>query len=150
MKKRSRIFVLIAALAALTAAAAAVRLAVWEGVSEGVLRIESSGTTTDVVFSELELGEVKGTVINGKGEEKSVDARGVSLSGLLDQCQITGFAEVTVEADDAYSAAVAAEEIAVPEKVYLIAQEDGGVKMVVFGDSNSKRSVSNVVCLKVR
>ena len=57
--------------------------------------------------------------------------------------------QVTVTADDEYSAVVTAEELAAPDKVYLIAQEEDGVQLVVFGDSNSKRNVSNVVRVTV-
>lgn len=150
MKKNLRIIVLFAVLAALTTVSAAVYLAAREEVPAGTLRIEASGETISVPFSGLELDDVKGTIVNGKGEEHSIDAQGILLSALLEQYQITDFAEVTVEADDAYSAVVTVEEVAAPEKVYLTAQENGGVKMVVFGDANSKRSVSDVVRIKVQ
>ena len=53
-------------------------------------------------------------------------------------------------ADDAYNAVVTAEEIAEPDRVYLIQQDEGGLRLIVFGDSNSKRSVSNVASLSVK
>lgn len=150
MKKNLRIVVLFAVLVALTAISAAVYLAAREEVPTGTLRLEASGETIRVPFADLELDDVKGTIVNGKGEEKIIDAQGILLADLLNAYQISGFDEVAVEADDAYSAAVTAEEVGAPEKVYLIAQEDGGVKMVVFGDANSKRNVSGVVRLQVQ
>lgn len=150
MKKISRVFLLIAALAALTVAAAVLRLSVRENVPEGSIQIETSGEVINVLFSEQQLTNVKGTIVNGKGEEKIINAQGILLADFLNAYQISGFDEVVVEADDAYSAVVTAEEVAAPEKVYLTAQENGGVKMVVFGDANSKRSVSDVVRIKVQ
>lgn len=149
MKKNTRIYILIAILVMLTSAFAALRFATREEIPGGTLQIETSDRTIRVRFSDLELENVSGTIVNGKGEEKAVDAQGIPLSGLLNQYQIEGFTEVTAEADDTYSAVITAEEAAVPGKVSLIAQEDGGVQMVVFGDANSKRNVSGVVILKV-
>lgn len=148
MKRNARVYILIAILVMLTSAFAAVRLATREEIPSGTLQIETSGRTIGIRFSDLELVNVSGTIVNGKGEETAIDAQGILLSELLSQHQISGFTEVTVEADDAYSAVITAEEAAVPEKVYLITLEDGGVKMVVFGDADSKRSVSNVVMIK--
>lgn len=148
--KNRRVWLLISALVVLTAILAAIHFATRDAVPEGTLKIETSTRTVDVTLPELELTEVKGTVVNGKGEEKAINAQGTLLSNLLEQLQISGFEAVTAEADDSYSASVTAEEIAAPDKVYLITQEDGGVQLMVFGDSNSKRHVSGVVCLKVQ
>lgn len=148
--KNRRVWLLISALAVLTAILAAIHFATRDAVPEGAIKIEASTLTLEVTLSELELTEVKGSAVNGKGEEKAIDAQGILLSNLLEQLQISGFERVTAEADDAYSASVSAAEIAAPNKVYLITQEDGGVQLMVFGDSNSKRHVSGVVCLKVQ
>ena len=40
-----------------------------------------------------------------------------------------------------------AEELAAPGKVYLTVETDGTFRLVVFGDSNSKRNVSDVIKL---
>ena len=71
------------------------------------------------------------------------------MCDLLSQTGITDYQKVLVVADDAYSAEVTAEEIAAPGQVYLMRQEDG-IRLVVFGDSNSKRNVTNVVRLEVK
>ena len=148
--KNRRVWLLISALAVLTAILAAIHFATRDAVPEGTLKIETSTLTLEVTLSDLELTEVKGSAVNGKGEEKAIDAQGILLSNLLEQLQISGFERVTAEADDAYSASVSAAEIAAPNKVYLITQEDSGVQLMVFGDSNSKRHVSGVVCLKIQ
>lgn len=148
--KNRRIVLFLAVLVVLNGALAAARFAVRDAVPAGTLEIETAQETRSVMLSEMELTEVEGTVINGKGEEKEVCGQGILLSALLRQSAISDFAEVTAEADDAYSAAVTAEEIAEPGKVFLLAQEDGGVQLVVFGDPNSKRNVSGVVRLQVR
>ena len=56
---------------------------------------------------------------------------------------------MTVVADDEYRAEVSAAEIAAEDTVARILQEDGGVQMVVFPDSNSKRNVTNVIRVEV-
>lgn len=148
--KNRRVCVLISALVILTGVLAFIHFTTRDTVPEDTLKIEAPTRTVDVTLPELELTEIKGTVVNGKGEKKAVDAQGILLSSLFGQLQISGFESVTAEADDAYSASVTAEEIAAPDKVYLITQENGGVQLMVFGDSNSKRHVSGVVCLKVQ
>ena len=50
--------------------------------------------------------------------------------------------------DDSYSAQLTKEEIEEENRVYLLMDEDS-LRLVVFGDKNSKRSVSNVVQIEV-
>jgi hypothetical protein len=52
-------------------------------------------------------------------------------------------------ADDEYSAQLTGDEIREPAKVYLAKEEDGSMKLIVFGDSNMKRNVRNIVKLVV-
>ncbi len=148
--KNKRVLLLVGLLASLTAVLAIVHISTREVIPKGTLKIKTSEKTINLPLSELELEEVRGTIVNGKGEETDIEARGILISGLLEQVQISAYEEVTAVADDAYSAAVTSEEIAAPGKVYLIVQEDGGARTIVFGDPNSKRHVSNVVCLQVR
>lgn len=147
--KKNRVVLLISALVLLTAAAAAVRLSGRAVPAAGTLRIEKGGNAVELPVAELELANVRGTVVNGKGESRAIDSQGLLLSAVLDAADVQAEAQVTVTADDAYSAAVSAAELSAPDMVYLIQQEDGGMQMVVFGDANSKRNVSNVAMVTV-
>ena len=150
MKKAEPVKIAVIALVLVTAIVAVVYLAVRPTTPEGMLRIETGGRVTELSLERLELIPVQGTVVNGKGEERTIDAQGVLLSEVLREAGISEFAEVTVTADDAYSAAVTAGEIAEPDRVYLIQQDEGRLRLIVFGDSNSKRSVSDVAFLSVK
>lgn len=150
MKKIEPAKLIVIVLVLLTAAVAVVHLAARTAVPEGALRVEYGDRALELPLEQLELTAVHGTVVNGKGEARTVDAQGILLSQVLREAGIAEFSEVTVTADDEYSAAVTAEEIAAPDKVYLIRQDEGGMQLIVFGDGNSKRNVSGAVRLSVR
>lgn len=149
MKKERIILFAVGALILVTAAAAAVHLTGRIAPAEGSVYIEQGERSTEVAVSELALGPVQGTLVNGKGETRTVDGQGILLSALLEKAEMTAEAQVTVTADDEYSAVVTAEELSAADKVYLMLQEEDGVQLVVFGDSNSKRNVSNVTRVSV-
>lgn len=90
------------------------------------------GRTVNV--SELSLSEVKGELVNGKGEKSEICAEGISLSELFD-------CAVIVKAADSYTAQIAKDEL---KRAYLIKDGDM-IRLAVFGDTDSKRSVKNVV-----
>ena len=150
MKKAEPIKIALIVLVLVTAIVAIFYLTTRPAASEGALRIENGGQVMELPLERLEFVPVHGTTVNGKGEERTIDAQGVLLSEVLREAGISELAEVTVTADDAYNAAVTAEEIAEPDRVYLIQQDGGGLRLIVFGDSNSKRSVSNVASLSVK
>ena len=150
MKKAEPVKIAVIVLILLTAIVAIIYLTTRPAAPEGALRIENGGQTIELPLERLAFVPVHGTTVNGKGEERTVDAQGVLLSEVLREAGISEFAEVTVTADDAYNAVVTAEEIAQPDRVYLIQQDEGGLRLIVFGDSNSKRSVSDVVSLSVQ
>ena len=150
MKKTEPVKLVIIVLVLITAIVAIFYLTTRPAASEGTLRIENNGRVIELPLERLELTPGWGAVVNGKGEERTVDAQGVLLSGVLREAGIEEFSEVTVTADDAYSAVVTAEEIAALDRVYLIQQDEGGLRLIVFGDSNSKRSVSDVASLSVK
>ena len=150
MKKAEPVKIAIIALVLLTAIVAIFYLTTCPTASEGTLRIENGSQVVELLLERLEFVPVHGTTVNGKGEERTIDAQGVLLSEILREAGISGFAEVTVTAIDAYNAVVTAEEVAEPDRVYLIRQDEGGLRLIVFGDNNSKRSVSDVVSLSVR
>ena len=150
MKKVEPIKMIVIVMVLITAIVAVFYLNTRITVSDGTLRIEQADRTLELPLEQLELAAVQGVVVNGKGEERTIDAQGLLLDQVLREAGITEFSEVTVTADDEYSAQVSAEEIAEADKVYLIRQEQGGMQLIVFGDSNSKRNVSNVARLSVR
>ena len=150
MKKVEPVKIAIIALVLITAVVAIIYLTARPAASEGTLRIESGGQVIELPLERLTFAPVHGTTVNGRGEERTIDAQGVLLDQVLREAGISEFTEVTVTADDAYNAVVTAEEIAEPDRVYLIRQDDGGLRLIVFGDSNSKRSVSDVASLSVQ
>lgn len=92
---------------------------------------------TEVKLSDLDYESVTGSVKNGKGEVREIDAEGIKLADILD-CD---YKSVKVTASDEYSATVSVDEM---ENAYLIL-DDGTLRLIVFGDENSKRDVKNVV-----
>lgn len=150
MKKAEPVKIAVIALILLTAIVAVIYLTTRPTAPEGTLRIENGGRVMELPLERLTFVPVHGTAVNGKGEERTIDAQGVLLSEVLREAGISDFTEVTVTADDAYNAVVTAEEIAASDRAYLIQQDEGGLRLIVFGDSNSKRSVSNVASLSVK
>lgn len=149
MKKLKPIYAVFAALVLLTIIAAAVHFATRIDVPEGTLRVEFGGKATELAVGKLELCPIQDTVRNGKGEELPVDGQGILLGKLLEQADVGEYSTVIITADDEYSAAVTAEEAAESDRVYLFVEEDGSLRLVVFGDQNSKRNVSNVKLVSV-
>lgn len=94
-----------------------------------------NGEAVDI--ASLDLEQVTGTIVNGKGEEKQIDAQGINIAKLFDG----DYESITITASDEYSAVVNADET---DNAYLILDEENP-GLVVFGDSNSKRCVRDVV-----
>lgn len=150
MRPNKRRAAAIGVLFLITAAVAAIHLSGRISTPENTLRIESEGKVTELALEDLTSQEVHGTTINGKGEERTIDAHGVPLSDVLAQAGITRYTQVTVTADDEYSAAVTAEEAGAPDRAFLLLEAGERPRLVVFGDPNSKRNVSGVVRLIVQ
>ena len=148
MKKKTA-FLLVVAVLLLTAVLAVVHLTTREQVETGQLVVSYQNKQQEVVFTKLPLQQIQGTISNAKGQTFSVDAKGLSAEAFLAELNISSFSKMTVVAADEYRAEVSADEIAAEDTVALILQEDGGVQMVVFPDSNSKRNVTNVVRVEV-
>ena len=142
MKKR-----IVMLLTAMLAAAALLTAVVPQVLAEEAgpeLTIAAGDAETQIVWDELTLVPVRGTTINGKGEEKAIDAQGVALRSLLDMNGIEAQEKITAVARDEYQAEVSADELAEEGKVFLIKAEDG-LRLIVFGDADSKRIVRDVV-----
>ncbi|MBQ8804223.1 MAG: hypothetical protein IJZ53_11355 [Tyzzerella sp.] len=143
MKSRKAI-ILGVVLIILTAIAAVIHLSTREEVPENAVQISANDKTYTIDIKKLNYEQVEGIRVNGKGEEIPVEGAGIALKDILAQEKITEYSKVTVVADDSYSAELTAEEIKEDEKVYLLNEEES-LRLIVFGDENSKRSVSNVV-----
>lgn len=96
---------------------------------DGSVTIDGQTVAIDGLLTE----NVTGTIVNGKGEETEINARGVCLASLFD-------GDITVTAADSYSVLVKAEEL---ENAFLVSDGDG-LRLAVFGDTDSKRNVKNV------
>lgn len=97
-----------------------------------------------VNIEKLSYEPVEGIRINGKGEEIPVSGQGILLKELLEEYGITDYRQVKVSAMDSYSATVTREETEEEGKVYLFFEEES-LRLLVFGDKDSKRSVSDIV-----
>ncbi len=148
MKKKTTVLLIV--LAVLLMVLAVLRLTAREEIPEGTLAVHFGEKTSYITLDGVTAQPITGTLINGKGEEKQVEAMGVPMKALLEKANVpTGqISAVSVEAEDAFTAEIAAEELD-QEKVFLVQEEDG-VKLVVFGDTNSKRQVHNVVSINIR
>jgi hypothetical protein len=131
-------------------------LAVWHlttrvSVPEGSFLIQYQGKDSYVQMEKLTMAEVSGSIINGKGETVEISQPGILVSDVLAAAGVDSQAVQNVEAlaDDEYSAQLTGDEIREPAKVYLAKEEDGSMKLIVFGDSNMKRNVRNIVKLVV-
>lgn len=134
-----KVYIIIAVLILVTGMLAAVHLATRPTEKENSVLLNGR----DVAISSLRLQPVVGTTINGKGEEKQIDAQGIPVAQLCGE----NFSVITVTAADEYSARILPEDA---DNAHLIVTEDGSLRLVVFGDTNSKRDVKHVVRIEVQ
>lgn len=146
--KSHKAIILGVVLIILTAVLAVIHLGTREEVPENAVQISANDKTYMVDIEKLNYEKVEGVRVNGKGEEIPVDGQGIALKDILAQENITEYSKVTVVADDSYSAELTADEVKEDGKAYLLNEEES-FRLVVFGDENSKRSVSNVVQIVV-
>lgn len=150
MKQKKTLYLLVAALLAVTAALAALYLSTRETIPEGAVKVTCGDKTACLTAEEAAQQSVTGEVVNGKGETKPVDTMGVPLGDALAALglPVEDITLVTATAQDAYSAQLTGEELREAGRVYLTA-EDGTLRLVVFGDSNAKRQIKNLAALAV-
>lgn len=152
MKKGSKIIIaVIAALIALTAVLAIVHSVTRTEVPDGALLVSCGGEKKYVDLNSLDTVHVQGGVVNGKGEKSDIDTQGVPLADVIKNAGFdpSGAAAVKVTADDEFSAELSGDELNEAGKVYIISEDDGSMRLVVFGDSNAKRNVRNVVSVEI-
>lgn len=149
--KNKRPLILIAALVCATVAAAFLHLSTRTQAAPGSIYVSDGGRERILRFDDLPLVDIEGEIVNGKGETLAINARGVSLSVALEEAGIDpeSISGLTVVADDEYRAELTGGEVRA-RAACLVRQEDGGVRLIVFGDPDSKRSVSGVARMEVQ
>ena len=143
--KKNRLMIFAFVLVAVTAIMATIHLNTREEVAEGQIKLINGDKEITVNLNNLEYEQLSGIRVNGKGEEIPVEGKGILMRDLLKTVETIEYETVQVVADDSYTAEVTVEEVMEDGKVCLFLQEEGGLRLVVFGDENSKRSVSDVV-----
>ena len=152
MKKSTKIIMAaIAALIALTAVFAIIHSAARTEVPDGALLVSCGGEKKYVDLVSLDTVSVRGSVVNGKGEKSDVNTQGVPLADVIENAGFdpNGAVTVKVTADDEFSAELSGDELNEDGKAYLVSEEDGSMRLVVFGDSNAGRNVRNVVSVEI-
>lgn len=134
---------MIAVLAVITAVVGFIRNTNREEIPENAIVLKADGVESYLLMADIDQSDISGTVVNGKGEEKSVEGRGVTLSKLLEG---KTYEVVVITSDDEYSAEVSFDEA---ENACLVLKDDS-VTLYVFKDANSKRNVKNVVSLELK
>ena len=152
MKGKKSLLILAAVLLCLTAVLAIAHLITRERIPEGSLLIEYNDKKDYVQVDALDMLEINGTVVNAKGDVKTINQPGVLLADVLSSAGIEGnvMHSVSVVADDEFSAELTADEIDTPGMIYLAKEPDCSMKLIVFGDSDLKRNVRNVVKLIIK
>ncbi len=152
MKKSTKIIMAaIAALIALTAVFAIIHSAARTEVPDGALLVSCGGEKKYVDLASLDTVSVRGSVVNGKGEKSDVNTQGVPLADVIENAGFdpNGAVTVKVRADDEFSAELSGDELNEDGKAYLVSEDDGSMRLVVFGDSNAGRNVRNVVSVEI-
>ena len=147
--KKYKVIIFTVVLILLTVAAAVIHLNTREVVVEGSLLLIAGDKEITLDLSEFAYEQVTGVRVNGKGEEIPVEGFGVSVKEVLAQAKVAEYERIKVISDDSYQAEMAAEEVEDGTKAFLILDEEKKLRLVVFGDTNSKRSVSNVAQIVV-
>lgn len=98
--------------------------------------------------------DVAGTVVNGKGQEKELSGKGVTLSDVLSLAGFSegDYSEIRVVSSDEYAAQISAQEISGKTAFLIKDHADNGsetIRLIVFGDPNAKRQVKNVVRIEL-
>ena len=146
--KKSTILILI--LLIITAATACIYLWGRDEPSEGNISILYEGQSSTIDPFSRGLQPVSGTLINGKGEEKEVSESGVPLQDVISLSEIkdVDYRSAKIISSDEYAADLTVEEINEKDRVYLIKDisddKSVSIRLIVFGDPNSKRQVKNV------
>ena len=141
--KNKKLVIIAAVLVLVAVIAAAVHFMTAPKAAEGDVILTYGGKTTGITLADLELTDVNGVRVNCKGEEIEVNGKGIFVKDLLHEYGVADFTKISVVSEDSYVAEIENAEVQEEGKAYILVEE-GEARLVVFGDTNSKRSVSNV------
>lgn len=149
MNKKVTIGIVLLCLA--TIITVSVYLIMRESVPRSVLTVDYAGNKTIVDPFGLDRIDVKGTLMNAKGESKEISSKGFSLISCINLAKVPeeGYKHVKVVSDDEYAAELTPDEVRDDKKTFLLIDEDKETKaktlrLIVFGDKDSKRQVKKV------
>ncbi|MCR5103641.1 MAG: hypothetical protein K6B68_04200 [Eubacterium sp.] len=142
MNKKLLIFIIIALLV-ITAGTAWWYLSSLKETPEHSFVVVSGGKEEVIDIDKMSLVDFTGTTVNGKGEKKEIKGQGIKLSDVFN---VSDYTEASVIADDAYAAVVKKDEM---DQAWLQIEE-GEARLIVFGDTDSKRNVKHVVRIEIR
>ena len=152
MKTSKTMKIMVIVLLLVTITATTVYLLNRAKTPEDAIVLEYGSTTYIVDLQGIRMTEIHGERMNGKGEIKPVDGMGFHLQDLVAWTLGKDFTcdTVTITASDGVSAEITADELNEEGKVVLLLnEEDGRLQLIVFGDSDSKRSVKQVERIEV-
>ena len=112
---------------------------------DGEIKVNVFGKEMNLRLKDLSYETLSGIRVNGKGEEIPIEGKGIKMTHLLKTLEVKTFDTIQLMADNSYKAEISSEDLLDEGNVCLFLQEEGGLRLVVFGDKNSKRSVSDVV-----
>lgn len=148
MKKK--ILTVISLLLALTSFCGAIYLGQREHVDTGSILIKAPANEITVAMKDLPLTKIDGETVNKKGETKKISAEGYEVAYLPSLASIDNYTEISVYSDDEYHADISADELlADVNKAWIILEEERP-RLIVFGDTDSKRNVKNVVRIEIK
>ena len=111
-------------------------------VPQNMISIE--GKKTEILdLSTLPKTTITGQVVNKKGDVLEVSGEGINLFDIIKDYADESYSTIIVISDDEYKATLSKEEAEAPFKAVLLI-EDSSARLFVFGDTDSKRNVSNV------
>ena len=148
MKKR--ILTVISLLLALTSFCGAIYLGQREHVDTGSILVKAPSDEFTITMNDLPLTKVEGETVNKKGETKKISAAGYELAYFPSLAGVDNYTEISVYSDDEYHADISADELLADiSKAWIILEEDVP-RLIVFGDTDSKRNVKNVVRIEIK
>ena len=151
MNRTRALIMLLAALAIIVGVFAVIHFTSRDVIPEGALAVHNGDSTRYVNLGLLDRTEVKGETADDAGSPVEIDALGVQLQDVLAAAKVNPqtVTAVTVTAENG-TAEITGAELRETGKVFLYAAEHDAAALVVFGDADGARHLTNVTALEVQ